>query len=167
MTGTAGRIDALSIAIGRATSWLTLFMVLITFLIVVLRYVFGVGLIWLQESVTWMHAAVFMMGAAYTLQREEHVRVDVFYRDMSERRRALVDFAGVLIFVFPVCAFLAIESWSYVLASWSDGEISRNAGGLPYPSIPLIKSTLLLMPITVALQGIAMMLRSMTVLRKT
>ena len=140
-------------------------MVLITFVIVVLRYVFGVGLIWLQESVTWMHAAVFMLGAAYTLQQEDHVRVDVFYRNMTEKRKALVNLTGVLIFVFPVCALLTIEALAYVGASWSDHEVSRNSGGLPYPFVPLIKSALLLMPATVALQGVSMLLRSAVILR--
>ena len=81
-------LDRLSTAIGRAASWLTLFMVLTTFLVVVMRYVFDAGFIWIQESVVWMHAVVFMLGAAYTLHDEEHVRVDVFYRNMSARRRA-------------------------------------------------------------------------------
>ena len=84
-------IDRISTAMGKAASWLTLLMIVVTFVIVVMRYVFDAGLIWLQESVTWMHAVVFMLGAAYTLQQEEHVRVDVFYRAMSPERRALVD----------------------------------------------------------------------------
>jgi TRAP-type mannitol/chloroaromatic compound transport system permease small subunit len=83
--GFSGFLDAISIKVGHATSWLTLLMVFVTFVIVVMRYVFGAGLIWLQESVTWMHAVVFMLGAAYTLQQEQHVRVDIFYRKMSFR----------------------------------------------------------------------------------
>ena len=81
-------LDRLSTLLGKGAAWLTLFMVLVTFLVVVMRYVFDVGFIWLQESVVWMHAAVFMLGAAYTLQQEEHVRVDIFYREMSPKRRA-------------------------------------------------------------------------------
>jgi len=84
----ASWLDRLSTILGKGASWLTLFMVIVTCVIVVMRYVFDVGLIWLQESVIWMHAAVFMLGAAYTLEQEEHVRVDVFYRTMSARRRA-------------------------------------------------------------------------------
>jgi len=164
--GIAARIDAFNVTLGKATSWLTLFMVVVTFVVVVLRYLFGVGLIWLQESVTWMHAAVFMLGAAYTLQQEEHVRVDIFYRDMSERGKALVNAVGVLIFIFPLCGFLFVEALSYVGASWSDHEVSRNSGGLPYPFVPLIKSALLLMPLTVALQGVSMLLNSALIVRK-
>ncbi len=159
------RIDRVSIITGRAVSWLTLAMVLLTFVIVVLRYVFDIGLIWLQETLTWFHAVVFMLGAAYTLQQEEHVRVDIFYRNMSERRRAWVNLLGVIFFIFPMCAFFAWTSWGYVISSWSIGEVSINAGGLPYPFVPLLKSMLLLMPVAVALQGISLLLKSLMVIR--
>ena len=153
-------LDRISIATGRAASWLTLAMVLVTFVIVVLRYVFDVGLIWLQESLTWLHAVVFMLGAAYTLQRDEHVRVDIFYRDMSERRRAWVNLLGTLFFIFPLCAFFVWAAWDYVAVSWSIGEVSRNAGGLPFPLIPLLKTVLIVMPLAVALQGVSLLTRS-------
>lgn len=158
-------LDAFSIRVGHAVSWLTLLMVLVTFVIVVLRYVFGTGLIWLQESVTWMHAAVFMLGAAYTLQREEHVRVDIFYRKMSEQQRAWVNLLGVLVFIFPMCAFFVYQSIDYVAASWSLREVSRNSGGLSYPAVPLLKSVLVIMPVAVALQGLALLLRATQVIR--
>ena len=158
-------LDRISIATGRAASWLTLAMVLVTFVIVVLRYVFDVGLIWLQESLTWLHAVVFMLGAAYTLQQEEHVRVDIFYQNMSERRRAWVDLLGTLFFIFPMCAFFVWAAWDYVAASWSIGEVSRNAGGLPFPLIPLLKSVLIVMPLAVALQGTSLLLRSIREIR--
>jgi TRAP-type mannitol/chloroaromatic compound transport system permease small subunit len=157
------RINSLA---GRAVSWLTLCMVVITVIIVVMRYVFDAGLIWLQESVIWMHAAVFMVGAAYTLLHEEHVRVDIFYRKMSSRRRALVDLFGVVLFLLPLCGFLAFKSFDFAAMSWSIHEISREPGGLPFPMIPAMKSIVILMPIAVGLQGISLMLRSLAVLRK-
>jgi len=159
-------LDAFSIRVGHAVSWLTFLMVLVTFVIVVLRYVFGTGLIWLQESLTWMHAAVFMLGAAYTLQREEHVRVDIFYRKMTDKQRAWVNLLGVLIFVFPMCSFFVYESVDYVAASWSLREVSRNSGGLPYPAVPMLKSVLVIMPVAVALQGLALLLRAAQVIRE-
>ncbi len=159
-------LDAVSIKVGHAVSWLTLLMVLVTFVIVVMRYAFGAGLIWLQESLTWMHAAVFMLGAAYTLQQEQHVRVDIFYRKMSDKHRAWVNFLGVLVFVFPMCAFFVYTSVDYVAASWSLREVSRNSGGLPYPFVPLLKSVLIIMPVAVALQGISLLLRSLPVIRE-
>lgn len=161
-----GLLDRISAFTGKASAWLTLFMVLVTFVIVVMRYVFDAGLIWLQESVVWMHAVVFMMGAAYTLQQDEHVRVDVFYRTMNARRRAWIDLAGVITFLWPLCALLAWKSFDFVAASWALREASRESGGLPYPLIPLLKSALLLMPVAVALQGTSMLLRSLEILRR-
>ena len=164
-SGLAGAIDRISVATGKAASWLTLAMVVVTFVVVILRYAFDTGLIWLQESIVWMHAVVFMLGAAYTLQQEAHVRVDIFYRDMSERRRALVNLFGVIAFIFPLCVFFLIESYDYVAASWRIGEVSREAGGLPFPFVPLLKSALVVMPVAVMLQGISMALRSVSTLR--
>lgn len=159
------RLDRISTALGQATAWLTLFMVVITFVVVVMRYVFDAGLIWVQESVVWMHAMVFMLGSAYTLKSEEHVRVDVFYRTMGERRRAWVDLVGIVIFLMPLCLFLAWMSFDFVTQSWSLKEASRESGGLPYPFIPILKSVLLLMPLTVALQGASLFLSSLRTLR--
>ena len=155
----------INVRIGETTSWLTLFMVVATFIIVVLRYAFDTGIIWLQESVTWMHAAVFMLGSAYTLFCDEHVRVDVFYGEMSVRRKAWVNALGVIIFLLPLCVFFVFESWGYVYASWTIGEGSSNSGGLPYPAIPMMKSMLLLMPLMIALQGISLLLTSVQRIR--
>ena len=158
-------LDRFSSITGKITAWLTLFMVLVTFIVVIMRYVFDAGLIWVQESVVWMHAVVFMLGAAYTLRAEEHVRVDIFYRTMSERRRAWIDLVGVIVFLMPLCAFLAWASFDFVTQSWRIGESSRESGGLPYPFIPLLKSVLLLMPVAVALQGASLCLKSVRTLR--
>ena len=160
-------LDRFSTLLGKASSWLTLFMVLVTFAVVVMRYVFDMGFIWLQESVVWMHAFVFMVGAAYTLQQEEHVRVDIFYREMSEKRRAWVDLFGVIVFLLPLCAFLAWTAFDFVAVSWRLREASREAGGMPYPLIPLLKSILLVMPVTVGLQGVSLLARSIKTLRST
>ena len=158
--------DRISNITGEATSWLTLAMVILTSIIVVMRYVFDAGLIWMQESVTWMHAAVFMVGAAYTLLHEEHVRVDIFYRKMSERSRAVVDLIGVVLFLLPLCALLALMAYDFAAAAWSIHETSREPGGLPYPMIPLLKSIVIVMPVAVALQGMSMLMRSITTIRR-
>lgn len=158
-------LDRVSAVSGRVTSWLTILMVIVTVIIVVMRYVFDAGAVWLQESVVWMHAVVFMVGAAYTLQQDEHVRVDIFYRDMSERRRAWIDLLGTLLFLLPVCIFLGYKSWDFVVVSWQLGESSREPGGMPYPFVPLLKSVLLVMPLLLALQGVAMLLRALRVIR--
>ena len=164
---TATRLDAFSTATGHAVAWLTLAMVLATVVVVVLRYAFDTGQVWLQESITWMHGAVFMLGAAYTLQRDEHVRVDIVYRRLGPRGRGLVDGCGVLLFLLPTCVFLFMASWDYVAAAWAIREISRDAGGLPYPFMPLLKSILLLMPVAVLLQGVSMLLVAIRQIRRT
>ncbi len=158
-------LDRISIITGRLISWLTLIMVITTFVIVVMRYVFDAGFIWLQESVIWMHALVFMMGAAYTLQQEDHVRVDIFYRELSVTGRAWIDIAGSILFLLPLCGFLAYQAYDFVAVSWSLHEASRESGGLPYPLIPMLKSILLLMPTAVALQGVSLILRSIAIIR--
>ena len=158
-------LDHLSDVIGKAAAWLTLFMVVVTFVVVIMRYVFDAGLIWMQESVVWMHAVVFMLGAAYALRDEEHVRVDIFYRAMSPTRRAWVDMVGVLVFLLPVCLFLGWKSFDFVAQSWAIGEASREPGGLPYPFIPLLKSVVLLMPLAVALQGLSLFISSLRTVR--
>ena len=105
---TAG-IDALNDRVGRGVAWLALAMVLVQFIVVLLRYVFGVGSIYLQELIVYMHGTMFMVGAGYTLLYNEHVRVDVFYREASARFQALVDLAGCVLFLLPVCALIYIQ----------------------------------------------------------
>lgn len=138
-------------AIGKAASWLILFMVLITFAVVVLRYGFNLGWVGLQESVTYLHAAVFMLAAAWTWQVDGHVRVDILYRGRSRRHRAWVNLVGTLLFLVPVCLYLLIIGWDYVAASWSLKEGSRQAGGLPF--VYLLKSLILALPLLLLLQA--------------
>lgn len=140
---------------GRVIAWLTLPMVFGTFVVVVLRYVFDLGWIWMQESVIWVHAAVFMLAAAYTLNRDEHVRVDVLYRGMRPQRKALVNLAGTVLFLLPMAVFLVVTSFDYVVVSWQIGESSREAGGLPYPFVPLLKTVIPAMALMLIAQGVA------------
>lgn len=143
---------------GRIVSWLSLFMVIITFLVVLLRYAFDLGWIAMQESVTYMHAALFMLGAAYTLQRNGHVRVDILYQKLSPRGRAWVDLLGTLLLLTPVCVFIAWVGWDYVFESWNVMEGSREAGGIP--GVYLLKTLIIAMPVLVLIQGLAWILRN-------
>lgn len=129
---------------GKAIAWLTLAMVLLTFTIVVLRYGFNMGWIWLQESLTYLHVAVFSVVAAWALQQDGHVRVDIFYAGMTPKNRARVDLLGTLIFLIPFCIFILVISWPYVANSWKLMESSREAGGLPL--VFLLKSLIMVMP---------------------
>ncbi len=158
----ATKLDNFSQATGKLISWMTLLMVIITFSVVVLRYAFNLGWIWLQESIIYLHAWVFMLGAAYTLQAEGHVRIDVFYRDMSHRGRAWVNLLGSLLLLTPMCAFIAWSSWQYVDSAWAVREASPEAGGLPW--VYILKSSLILMPLLIFLQGLALILQSLTAL---
>lgn len=156
------RIDALSEWVGRGVSWASLLMVLITFLVVVLRYAFDLGWIAMQESVTYLHAALFMLGAAFTLKHNAHVRVDILYTRWSERRKGLVDLLGGLFLLLPTCAFILWTSWSYVTESWAIREASREAGGIP--GVFLLKTLILLMALLLILQGTVSLVRGALVL---
>ena len=129
---------------GRAVAWLTLVMTVLTFTVVVLRYGFNLGWIWMQESVTYLHALVFMTAAAWTFQCDDHVRVDIFYRDASERYKNTVNLIGTVLFLLPFSLFLLYIGWDYVSASWATREASREAGGLPL--VWLLKTLILVLP---------------------
>jgi TRAP-type mannitol/chloroaromatic compound transport system permease small subunit len=162
LTALADRLDALAEWTGRAVSWLTLGIVLITFTVVVLRYAFDLGWIAMQESMMYLHALVFMLGAAYTLKRDGHVRVDIFYRRLSPEGRAWVDLCGALFLLLPVCVFLFWVSGDYVASAWSIREGSRDAGGLPW--VYVLKTAIPLMAALLILQGISQACRSLALL---
>jgi len=147
---------------GRTVSWLSLALVLITFLIVVLRYVFDVGSIALQETTTYMHASIFLVGMAYTMQQNAHVRVDIFYSQHSERGKAWVDLFGAVFLLLPVMLFISWISWFYIASSWSVLEGSREAGGLP--GVFLLKSLILVMTFLLMLQAFSQIARNIETL---
>ena len=162
------RRDVAALAVGwlgRSVSWLTLFMVVLIFGIVVLRYGFNQGWIWLQESVTYLHAMVFMVAAAWAFQTDDHVRVDIFYRDKSACHKNWVNLAGTLLFLVPFSLFLLFIGWDYVAASWTTMESSREAGGLPL--VFLLKSLILVLPALLLLQSWSTVRQCITQLRKS
>jgi TRAP-type mannitol/chloroaromatic compound transport system permease small subunit len=127
----ADRIDRLSTAIGRATAWLVLAVVVVQFAVVLLRYALGVGSIWLQESIVYAHAFAFLLAAAWVLKTGGHVRVDVFYRDAAPRTRAAIDLFGTLFLLLPMAALILWVSLPYMARSWAVAERSQEASGLP------------------------------------
>lgn len=153
------RLDRLAETTGQASAWLTLLLVLVTFTVVVLRYVFQFGSIAMQESILYLHASVFMLGAAYTLRKDGHVRVDIFYRGFSAKHKALVNLLGSLFLLLPVCSFLLWASWGYVANAWSIHEASGETGGLPY--VYLLKTLIPLAAFLLILQGISQALASL------
>ncbi len=149
---------------GRTVAWLTLAMVLVTFFVVFMRYVFDSGSIAVQESVSFMHALVFLVGAAYTLKHNEHVRVDIFYQKLSATGQAWIDLLGSLLILMPVLVFIIWSSWGYVGDSWRIYESSGETGGLP--GIFLLKTFILVMAGFLVLQGLAEIIKAFLVLYK-
>lgn len=154
-------IDGISIAVGKTTAWLTLAMVLLTTYLVVMRYVFNSTSIALQELVLYMHASVFMLGAAYALQSDQHVRVDVLYRGLSSRKKAVLDIIGTLCFLLPFTALVAYYGYNYAASAWKYREASTQPGGLPY--VYLLKTLLPAFAVMMFLQGIAELLRNILI----
>jgi TRAP-type mannitol/chloroaromatic compound transport system permease small subunit len=156
-------IDRFTDFYGRTLAWLTMAMMLVTCLVVVMRYVFAAGnIIFFQELVIYLHATVFMLGAAWTLKRQGHVRVDVFYRNYSRTRRAWCDSIGTLVFLMPVGFFLLLSADEFVTQSWRVREVSGEAGGIA--AVFLLKTLIPLMAILVLLQGLAELLRNAVIL---
>ena len=154
----ADRIDRLTAAIGRAVMWLCLFLVLTQFSVVLMRYAFGIGSIWLTESILYAHAALFLLAAAWTLQQDGHVRVDVFYSRTSQRGRAIIDLLGALFLLLPFTAVTLYFALPYAARSWAILERSRETGGLPF--VYLLKTLIVLFALLMGLQGVSQAIRA-------
>lgn len=155
-------IDRFNGAIGRAVAWCSLTLVAVQFIAVVQRYVFGIGWIWVEESVVYFHATLFMAGAAYTLLHDGHVRVDIFYSEASLRKRAWVDLLGTVFFLWPVAALILTKALPYVWASWSVLERSPETSGIP--AVFLLKTLILVFAALIAVQGLSMAARALQVI---
>ena len=159
------RVQRASVFLGRLVSQLYPLMILLIFAVVVLRYFFDAGWIWLQETILWIHALIFLLVAPYALEEDAHVRVDVFYRQWSKKTQALINLLGALLFLCPFSLFLFYSSLDYVFSSWIINEASRDAGGMPYPFISLLKSTIPLTALLLFLQGLSMSYLSISKLK--
>jgi TRAP-type mannitol/chloroaromatic compound transport system permease small subunit len=155
-------IDAINRKVGLTVAWLALGMVLVQFTVVISRYVFSVGSIPAQESIWYMHGTLFMVGAGYTLLRDGHVRVDLFYRDASARRKATIDLLGVIFFLLPVCGLILWASWNYVIDAWAVLEGSTETNGIP--TIFALKTVVPIATVLLAIQGVGMGVRCLIVL---
>ena len=160
----ADRIDRAIAAIGRAAEWCCLYVVVVEFAVVVMRYAFSIGSIKLQESVLYAHAGLFTLAAAWTLQVDGHVRVDIFYAQARPRAKALIDLIGAVVFLLPFAAVLVLLSVPYVELSWAILERSREASGLPF--VYLLKTLIPLFALLIGLQGVAQAIRAALVLSR-
>jgi len=153
------RIDQCSEWTGRILSWLTLFLVLMQFSIVIGHYIFREGAIFLQESLLYMHSMIFLGAAAYTLRVGGHVRVDVFYGQFQEKTKAWVNLIGCLFFLLPMTILIFWMAWPYVVSSWENMEGSIESSGIQ--AVYLLKSMILFFAFTLCLQGVSLLLHSM------
>ena len=156
-------INSINRYIGEIISWFTLLMVLITFLVVVLRYGFNIGFIWMQESVRFLYAAVFLLCGGYTLLKDKHVRVDVLYLNLSTKNKAIIDLLGSIFLLLPVCFVIFYYSWSYVINSWEQMEGSIEERGLHL--VFLMKTFIWAFAILVSLQSISIIINSCIILK--
>ena len=163
LLATAARLDLFTDRVGRVVSYLGLATVLIAFSTVYLRYAFDIGYIWLQESYVWTHAAAIMLGGGFTMLREGFVRVDLYYKHWGVRTRAWVDLLGTLLFLGSFLWLLAYYGWSFVAASYAMQEHSQYEEGLP--GTWLLKGSLLAFVLLLSIQGLAVLLRSLSILR--
>lgn len=146
-------LDAFARQAGHLTAWLSLLMVLVMTCVVLLRYVFGLSFIWMQESIVYMHGLLFLLVASYTLWVDGHVRVDIFYRTASKSRKALVDLLGTYFFLFPFMFLILDTALPYVSFAWAVQEGSRETSGIQ--AIYLLKAVILIFAWMMILQGIS------------
>jgi len=152
-------IDAFTTYLGKLLIWVCLGTMIATCVVVLMRYLFNAGnIIFVQESITYMHATVFLLASGWALQRNGHVRVDVFYRNFSPTTKAWVDSIGTLVFLLPLCVFLFLASLGFVELSWSTKESSADAGGIPL--VYLLKTLIPVMCVVLGLQGVAELVRN-------
>ncbi len=155
-------IDAINEFVGIAVSWLALFMVVVQFVVVVMRYVFGISFLMMQESIVYMHAVMLMVAVGYTLLHNGHVRVDIFYGDATPQRKALVDFVGTWLFLIPICVLIWWVAWPFVVDSWAVLERSQEGSGIP--GVFLLKTVILVFAVLLSVQGVSMAVRSLFVM---
>ena len=155
-------ICAVNLFIGNLFSWLALGIVLVCFTVVVQRYVFAISFVWMQDLYIWLNGAMFTAVAGFALLRDDHVRVDIFYRPATMARRALIDLIGVIVFLLPFCWIVYTYSIPFVIRAWGYQEGSANVGGMP--GLYILKAFIIGFAFLLAIQGIAWIIRSILVL---
>lgn len=151
-------LDSISHGVGRAARWLALGLVVVQFAVVILRYVFGINLISMQELLLYFHGALFLLAAAPALLHDGHVRIDVLYRGLSVRGKAAMDLLGTYVFLVPSLVLIGLVSYPYVESAWAVLEGSREASGIQ--AIFLLKSIILVFVALMLLQGLSLALRA-------
>ena len=156
-------LDAISELTGRICSWFVAVMVMVTCVVVIMRYGLDMGSVLLQDVVLYLHGGLFLLGAAFALKRGAHVRVDIFYRDFSDLRKAWVDLLGNIIFLQPVCWIILFFSWGFVEPSWRNMEGSPEPDGLPFVYVQ--KSLLIALAVLLGLQSLSEIFKSLITIK--
>ena len=151
-------LEGVNITVGRAVRWFALLMLALQFSVVLLRYVFGISYIFLQEGVMYLHAALFMLGAGYTLVVDQHVRVDILYSRLARRGRAVVDLLGGVLLLCPSLVLLLVMTWPFVRNSWNVLEGPISVGGIPASF--LLKTLIPAFCILLLIQGVVTIVRN-------
>jgi len=152
-------VDLINRRVGRAVSWLVLGVVLLQFCVVVFRYLFGVNSAEVQEIITIMHGVVFMLAAAWVLQSDKHVRVDIFYHDAAPRNKMRVNIAGTLLFLLPTMVIILVYGFPYVAESWQVLEGSPEASGVRLRYLQ--KAAILVFALMMMMQGLSVLLHAL------
>ena len=163
----SARIDGLNDIIGSLIRWLALIMVLVGAFNALARYATRYTDVSLSSNayldLQWyMFSLIFLLGAAYGLNHDVHVRVDVLYERLSEKTQAWIDLTGTVLFLIPFSALFLWVSWPAVRNSWSIREVSPDPGGLPrYP----IKAVILVCFVLLLLQAFSEIVKQVEVIR--
>jgi TRAP-type mannitol/chloroaromatic compound transport system permease small subunit len=157
-------INRLNIIVGHTFSWLAVGIFAVCFWVVIERYFFGNTRLWMQDLYVWMNGAMFTAVAAFALFRNDHVRVDIFFRTASTRRKAVMDLIGVCLFLLPFMYVVWVYAYPNVIRSWARFEPSANVGGMP--GLFILRTFILGFAALVALQGVAMVIRSILILAR-
>ena len=155
-------IDRINTLVGYLCGIFAFLMVLVVFTVVVMRYGFSIGFIWMQEVYVWLHSFIFMLGSGFTYLANEHVRIDVFYRDASNKYKAAVDLLGNIFLLAPFLYIIWKYSYPFVYRSFLMNEVSREAGGMP--ALFILKSAILWFCLVLFLQLISNVSKSILVL---
>lgn len=154
----AQKMNKINDITAQIVSWFTLAMVVLLALNILSGWLFKFNSILVTELITWMHSAIFLLATAYTLNKDEHVRVDIFYRKMSVKKKAIVDLLGTVFFLIPISLFILWSSWSYIILSWRLNEQSPEAGGMP--AIFILKSLLIIMPVLLIFESFNQLIKN-------
>ena len=164
MKNIANIFDSINKYTGYLCAFIVVLMTVNVFIVVFLRYLFGISFIWLQETYVWMHAYIFMAGAGFTYLNDAHVRIDIIYRSSSKIYKAIVDLVGNIFLLMPFLYIIWSYSFPFVYKSFQINEVSREAGGLPM--MFLLKAAILIFTFLLFIQALSKIINNFITIYK-